>query len=259
MNRLASCLAVLLALSAPVPAQEACVQDDAELSNELDQNIVIDNARTAEDFVNSLAYHFFTSIPGHYDFVHLTTDLSVSEFARYFTALASQFDYDFVVCNEIGQCGQGRVLSTYSKMPSEGATRAVNSVLDFLSGGELSIGTVFGTGLVGHEINVTLADGSAASTVIREGYPHLLTSGILVLSVRSADDPLAADDRCRNNEGELTNVESAAGSGSDATGDELLNEGYWMRVQVDWYCYPDETGVVCRAIYDYIWIDILIA
>lgn len=251
-------IATLALASMPLVAQEACEQDDAGLANQLDKNIVFNNARTAEDFLNESLHHFFThGFHGWRDFTMLTSDLTVAEWASFFFNLASRFEYSYVACNDIGQCAQGEVISHFSRMPNAAATEATNSVLDWITGGELSIGRIFSPGLVRHDFTVETGDGDEHSDQVYEYTPRYIANNPEEYPVRADDDPLVADKRCRNNFGELEEgqEEIPTNSGGFELPTEPDSPGFWIKVHSGWHCYADETGVVCRKIYSYEWVD----
>ena len=252
-------VAVLALSIVPSYADEACEQDDDGLTNQLDRNIVFSNARTAEDFLNESLRHLFNGgFQGHRDLVMITSDLSVGEWGRFFLSLSSSFEYAFVMCNDIGQCAQGEIESFYSRMPNAAATDATNSVLDWIGGGELSVGAVFAPEFTRHDFVVSTGDGDEDSAEIFADTPRQIARNPDDYPVRSDDDPLVTDKRCRNNFGEVledqpelpTNM--SGGSELPPTPDD---PGYWIRVQTGWFCYPSETGVVCRRIYGYVWVE----
>jgi len=251
-------VAVLLKSPLLLYAEDACEQQDADLVNQLESNIVFETARTADDFLNESLRYFFTDLRGGIEFTLLISDLTLSEWGRYFTFIGSEFDYSFVVCNDIGQCAQGTIISQYSKMPNSTVTDATNSVLDWLTGGSLSISKVFFAGLVKHEFIIKTGDGDASNAEVIEGTPRQILAHPEDYPVREEGDPLTTDKRCRNNYGELLDSESDPPPGGDGYVPPLTSPsspGYWLRIQSGWRCYADETGVVCKRTYDYVWVD----
>lgn len=247
----------LTVLSSVSFAQEACDQDDTGLTSQLQENIVLESARTAEDFLNAALHRFFTDPAGIVDYTLLINDLGPGEWMTYFLSLGSVFEHSFVLCNDIGQCAQGQLEMYFSKTPSAAATDAANSVFDSLTGGELSVRSVYATRFIEQRWTVTTGDGDSADANI----PDLTSSQVRELldyyPVRANDDPLVTDKRCRNNFGELAEgqPEMASSGGGSQPLPELGSHGYWRKVHTGWHCYADETGVVCRKTYDYVWVD----
>ena len=251
---------VVVAASARSDAQEACEQDDTNLVNQLGEIIVFHTARTAEDFLNESLRHFFTSFDGNRDFTLLLHSSGSGFLVEAFVSLGSEHNVSYVACNDIGQCAQGEVTVYFSKFASQDATEAANSVLDFLSGGQLSVGRVFSTGWHKYLIDVSTGDGDRATAEVTEGTPRQILTQPDDFPVREEGDPLTTDKRCRNNYGELLEDEPVATSGGGGGGEmspptSLDPDGYLLRVHSGWRCYADDTGVVCKKLYDYVWVD----
>lgn len=248
---------LVAAVSAPSDAQDACEQDDAGLVNQLEENIVFDTARIAEDFLNESLRHFFTSFNGNRDFTLLVHSSGSGFLVKALVSLGSEHSVSYVACNDIGQCAQGEVTVHFSKFASKEATEAANSVLDFFTGGQLSLGRIFSTGWHKYVIDIKTGDGDRATAEVTEGTPRRIVTRPQDFPVREDGDPLTTDKRCRNNYGELLDDESAAplGGGYMPPRGMPSSEGYWLRVHSGWRCYADETGVVCKKIYEYVWVE----
>ncbi len=249
---------ILAAIALPLGAQEACEQDDTGLVNQLDENIVFDTARIAEDFLNESLRHFFTSFEGNRDFTLLLHSSGSGFLFKAFVSLDSEHSVSYVACNDIGQCAQGEVTVYFSKYASSDATEAANSVLDMLTGGQLSVGQVFSTGWHKYVLDIKTGDGDRATAEVAEGTPQRILTRPDDFPVREEGDPLTTDKRCRNNYGELLQDEPlgpSGGGGYLSPADSPTSEGYWLRVHSGWRCYADETGVVCKKLYDYVWVE----
>jgi hypothetical protein len=245
-------------MSARSDAQETCDQDDTGLVNQLGENIVFDTARTAEDFLNESLRHFFTSFNGNRDFTLLLHSAGSGFLFKAFVSLDSEHSVSYVACNDIGQCAQGEVTVHFSKFASKEATEAANSVLDYLTGGQLSIGRIISTGWHKYDIDIKTGDGDQAAAEVTEGTPQQILTRPDDFPVREENDPLTTDKRCRNNYGELLDDEPVTQSGGDGYVPPTMSQetqGYWLRVHSGWRCYADDTGVVCKKLYDYIWVD----
>jgi hypothetical protein len=250
---------VVVAVSARSDAQEACEQDDTDLVNQLEENLVFETARTAEDFLNESLRHFFTSFEGNRDFTLLLHSSGSGFLFKAFVSLDSEHSVSYVACNDIGQCAQGEVTVHFSKYASREVTEAANSVLDFLSGGQLSLGRVFSTGWHKYVVDISTGDGDQSTAEVTEGTPRQILTRPDEFPVREEGDPLTTDERCRNNHGELLEDEPVAPSGGGGFNPPTMSQGtqgYSLRVHSGWLCYPDATGVVCKMLYDYVWVDL---
>ncbi|NIV19032.1 MAG: hypothetical protein GWN47_11785 [Woeseiaceae bacterium] len=237
-------------------AQETCEQDDTGLANQLNENIVLHNARTAEDFANESLHHFFTTRQGNLDFTQLVHSIGFGRIAGIFLSVTSRIEYAYVACNDIGQCTEISMVSHYSKFPNKAATDATNSVLDFFTGGELSVGQVVTSGFEKHVFSVSTADGDRHQVEVFEHTPYELEHDPEKFRVRGDNDPLVTDKRCRNNFGELAEgqpVLPASGGGYQPP-PQPDSPGFWRRAHTGWHCFADATGVVCRKTYDYVWV-----
>lgn len=259
MNGRLLLVVVAALLSARSVAQEACEQDDTNLVNQLEENLGFETARTAEDFLNESLRHFFTSFDGNRDFTLLLHSSGSGFLFKAFVSLDSEHSVSYVACNDIGQCAQGEVTVHFSKYASREATEAANSVLDFLTGGQLSLGRVFSTGWHKYVVDISTGDGDRSTAEVTEGTPRRILTRPDEFPVREEGDPLTTDERCRNNYGELLEDEPVAppGRGGFVPPTTLpATQGYRLRVHSGWLCYPDDTGVVCKMLYDYVWVDL---
>lgn len=239
------------AFAATVYAQ--CAQDDAGFDNSLSENISIDDARTAQDFVNGAVNSLMTSNEGRLQVHFLFGEVSGQMLMAELSGTSTQ--HPLTACNEIGQCAQVDLTVSYGYGPSDGLADFANSVLGFISGGVLGFDEILTPKTNSFDFSATIGD-DIAGTSFDHSELNAVTD-VDPLPIESAGTAAAADDRCRDNDGNLLNGdESPPGGGGGGGGDHDGRYGgggtSYRYVISSWSCGATSSGVMCRRTYYFI-------